>query len=198
MLSPKKIKVILRPAVSRPVRLCVRHPSVTPDQFLFLHEIVFRQLRVCYFVAPSLTRGRVCNLLLLLVLSSTVPLWSESGGTQDHILLPQFLRLRQPGGPGPRIYIPQEQGGPVILLGHWAPFPSPLMTRRATVEVFYPASTQVLVYVCLYVSSFQYLKRWSNYGNLMWTLWYLRSPQLHIFKFHTVSKNNMADLSWKQ
>jgi hypothetical protein len=24
------------------------------------------------------------------------------------------LRLPQPGGPGPRIYIPQEQGGPVI------------------------------------------------------------------------------------
>jgi hypothetical protein len=26
-------------------------------------------------------------------------------------------RLPQPGGPGPRIYVPQEQGGPVILLG---------------------------------------------------------------------------------
>jgi hypothetical protein len=26
-------------------------------------EIPFRRLRVCYFVAPSLTRGRVCNLL---------------------------------------------------------------------------------------------------------------------------------------
>jgi hypothetical protein len=25
-------------------------------------------------------------------------------------------RLPQPGGPGPRIYIPQEQGGPVIPL----------------------------------------------------------------------------------
>jgi hypothetical protein len=27
------------------------------------------------------------------------------------------LRLSQPGGPGPRIYIPQEQGGPVIPPG---------------------------------------------------------------------------------
>jgi hypothetical protein len=27
------------------------------------------------------------------------------------------LRLPQPGGPGPRIYIPQEQGGPVIPPG---------------------------------------------------------------------------------
>jgi hypothetical protein len=29
----------------------------------FRHEISCRQLRLCYFVAPSLTRGRVCNLL---------------------------------------------------------------------------------------------------------------------------------------
>jgi hypothetical protein len=32
--------------------------------------------------------------------------------TQDHILLSQFLKLPQSGGPGPRIYISQEQGGP--------------------------------------------------------------------------------------
>jgi hypothetical protein len=31
--------------------------------FFFILEISFRQLSVCYFVAPSLTRGRVCNLL---------------------------------------------------------------------------------------------------------------------------------------
>jgi hypothetical protein len=54
-------------------------------------------------------RGRVCNLLLLLVIASVVPLGSESLGTQDHILFSQFLRLPQPGGKGPRIYIPQEQ-----------------------------------------------------------------------------------------
>jgi uncharacterized membrane protein len=47
-------------------------PSGTRDQFFFLLEI--RQLRVRYFVAHSLTRGRVCNLLLLLVLASAVPL----------------------------------------------------------------------------------------------------------------------------
>jgi hypothetical protein len=48
--------------LSRPVRLGVRHPSGTRHQFFFLLEIFFRQLRVCYFVRPSLTRGRVCNL----------------------------------------------------------------------------------------------------------------------------------------
>jgi hypothetical protein len=42
--------------------------------FSFSLRFSFRQLRVCYFVAPSLTRGRVCNVLLLLVLASAVPL----------------------------------------------------------------------------------------------------------------------------
>jgi hypothetical protein len=109
-----EVEVILRPTVSRSISLGVRHPSGTCYQFFFLLEIFFRQLRVCYFVAPSLTRGRVCNLLLLLVLASAVPLGSESRGNQDHTLLSQFLRLPQSGGPSPRIYIPQEQGGPDI------------------------------------------------------------------------------------
>jgi hypothetical protein len=68
-----EVEVKLRPTVSRPVRLGNRHPSGASDQFSFLIEIFFRQLRVCYFAAPSLTRGRGCNLLLLLVLSSAVP-----------------------------------------------------------------------------------------------------------------------------
>jgi hypothetical protein len=46
------------------------------DQFFFLLDIFFRQLQVCYFVAPCLRRGRVCNLLLLLVLATAVPLGS--------------------------------------------------------------------------------------------------------------------------
>jgi hypothetical protein len=41
--------------------------------------------------------------------------WSESHRTRNHIL--SHLRLRQPGGPGSRIYITQEQGGPVIPPG---------------------------------------------------------------------------------
>jgi hypothetical protein len=46
-------------------------------------------------------------------------------------------RLPQLGGPGPCIYIPQEQDGPVL-------FSSSPTTRRATVEVFGPASTREL------------------------------------------------------
>jgi hypothetical protein len=58
-----KYEVNLRPTVSRPVCPGVRRPSGTCDQFFFCREISCRQPRL-YFVAPSLTRGRVCNLLL--------------------------------------------------------------------------------------------------------------------------------------
>jgi hypothetical protein len=67
-----KVEVTLRPTVSRPVRLGVRHSSGTRDLF-FLFEIFFRQLQVCYFIVPYLTTGRVCNLMLLLVFASAVP-----------------------------------------------------------------------------------------------------------------------------
>jgi hypothetical protein len=62
-----------------------------------------------------MTRGRVNNLLqqLLLGLTRAVALGSKPRRTHDHILL-SHLRLLHPGGPGQRIYISQEQGGPVI------------------------------------------------------------------------------------
>jgi hypothetical protein len=77
---------------SRPVCLGVGLPSGTPDQFFFLLEIFFRHLRVCYFVAPSLTRGLVHNLLLLLVLASSVPRDSRS-----YFIVPIFETPNQPG-----------------------------------------------------------------------------------------------------
>jgi hypothetical protein len=52
--------------------------------------------------------------MLLLVLASPVPLASESRGTHEDILLSPFFRFLQPAGPGPRIYIPQEQDSPVL------------------------------------------------------------------------------------
>jgi hypothetical protein len=129
--SSFEVEVKLRLTVSQPVCPGIRRPSGTRDQFFFLLEISFRQLRLCYFVAPSLTRGWACNLLvrLLLGLARAVTLGSKSRRTHGHIL-PSHLRLRQHGGPGSRIYIPQEQGGPVIPPGTEFPFLSPLMTRR--------------------------------------------------------------------
>jgi hypothetical protein len=78
----------------------------TTSNFIF-------QLNTCGYnpyVTSSLTRGWVCRLQLLLIFGSAVICGSESRGAHDS-------RLSQPGGPGPRIYIPQEQGGPVIPPG---------------------------------------------------------------------------------
>jgi hypothetical protein len=48
-----EVEVNLRPVVSRPVSLDVRCPFETRDQFFFLLEISFVQLRVCYFVSSE-------------------------------------------------------------------------------------------------------------------------------------------------
>jgi hypothetical protein len=66
------------------------------------------------YVTFSLTRGWVCHLQLLLVLASAVILRSKSCRTHDHILLSQIRDSPQPGGPGPRTYIPQGQYGLII------------------------------------------------------------------------------------
>jgi hypothetical protein len=104
---------------------------------------------IIFCSALSDEREQVCNLLLLLVLARAVSLRSESHGSQDHILLSQFLGLPQPGRPGPCIYIPQEQGGPVIPLDTRFPFSRLLRLAGTTVEVFYPASTREMK--CVFV-----------------------------------------------
>jgi hypothetical protein len=64
----------------------MKHPSGAYD-WIF---IALRLLRVCWYSALSLTRGRVCNLLLLLALASAVIFGFESRGTCEHILLSQI------------------------------------------------------------------------------------------------------------
>jgi hypothetical protein len=112
------VNVKLRQTVSRPVYLVVKPHLGPKTRFLLLS----RQFRVCWCKAPSLTRGRICRLQLLLTRTRAVIL----GFTVPRDSWPYFTvsdsKLPQPGGPGPRIYISQEQGGPVIPPGTGFPF----------------------------------------------------------------------------
>jgi hypothetical protein len=81
-----RLSLIIRPTVSRPVCLGIKHPSGAYDQIF--STVDNYGLVLCG--APSLTRRRVCLLYLLLALASAVFPWSESLRTRDHILLSQI------------------------------------------------------------------------------------------------------------
>jgi hypothetical protein len=57
------VRVTLRLTVSQSVCLGIEPNLGQLTRVCFLLEISFRQLQGCNFVAPSLTRGRVCKLL---------------------------------------------------------------------------------------------------------------------------------------
>jgi hypothetical protein len=110
---------MLWPTVSRPVYLGVKHPSGAQDQIFF-----------CQTVAGLLMWGVLFD-------ERTDLSFTIAAGPRQHchypVRVPQdswpyftvsVSRLPQPRGPGPRIYIPQEQGRPAIPPGTEFPFRS--------------------------------------------------------------------------
>jgi hypothetical protein len=105
-----QVKVTLRLTVSQSVSLGVEHHlGLTTRYLLLVDSYVF------FSGAPSLTRGRVCLLYMLLAFASAVYLWFESLGTRDHILLSKiwdfpFRRLLRLAGSWWRYSTPPPHG----------------------------------------------------------------------------------------
>jgi hypothetical protein len=114
----------------------VMRPSGTRDQFFFFLEIFFRQLWVCYFVVPCLTRGRVCNLLYNCfwalpeqLLSGLSPVGLETYFIAPILETPPTWRARS-------LYLyPPGLEWPSYTPGHWVPFPSSPISSCYIIEL---------------------------------------------------------------
>jgi hypothetical protein len=103
-LAQVKVKIMLRPTVSRPDFHCCQTVAG-----LFMWGALSDERTGLPFTIAAGPRQCSHSWVRFPLDSSTYFTVSDS-------------RLPQPGGPGPRIYIPQEQGGPVILPGTEFPF----------------------------------------------------------------------------
>jgi hypothetical protein len=123
-VSKSEVKVTLRPTATHRFRSpsnfttdsqsssmsYIEYPCGTCDQILVLVGIFLSD--ICGFVSIERPFWRENGSAICSVITQ----WSESVRTRNHTLL-SHLRLPQHGGPGPRSYVPQEQGDPVIPPG---------------------------------------------------------------------------------
>jgi hypothetical protein len=84
----------------------LRLGPATNFSFTFLE--IFWHLPFFQYGVPSLTRGWVCNLWLLLVFTSALCLGSEYRGTRDHALLSQLWDSPHYGGADSCICYPRN------------------------------------------------------------------------------------------
>jgi hypothetical protein len=145
-ISTTDFKFMLRPTVSRPVPFGVVVTSGAYNQIF----ITVRHLRSSCCGAPSLTRGRICNLLV----QFAVILGSKSRRIHDYILL-SHLRLPQPGGPGPHIYMvvqiyPRELGSLFVSSYDSQGYGGGILSRLHTV-VTSDSSHWLSLYIYIYV-----------------------------------------------
>jgi hypothetical protein len=108
--SRVEVEVTLRLTVSQSVCLGIEYPCGTCDQILFPVGTFLSE--ICGLVSMGHPLWREHGSTICGVITQ----WPESLRTRNRTLL-SHLRLPQPGGPGSRIYIPREQGGPVIPSG---------------------------------------------------------------------------------
>jgi hypothetical protein len=147
--STLKVRVTLRLRVRVTLRLSVDRQSVRlGDKLLETQDQKFVQLNILFhspYVTTSLTRGWVCSLLLLALISSVI-LRSDSCGKRDHISLPKILGSPYHEGQVP-VFLSPRSGLPSYTPKHWVPFSPPPSTRWDVVKVFDPTSTLAMYLV---------------------------------------------------